>query len=89
MASIVIYDVPEKHRELKQAMFKLGYNEKNSGENCKVIYFPNTTLFHETKSPAQARDDVKTVCKNLKIELERCIATIWDSWAVICGEHFK
>ena len=89
MASIVTYDIPEKHREFKQAMFRLGYKEKIAGESCNVIFFPNTTLYHENKSPAQARDDVKAMCKNLDVELERCIATIWENWAVVCGEPFS
>lgn len=89
MASIVTYDVPEKHVELKKAMFKLGYKEEIAGNTCEVIYFPNTTLYHESKNPKQAKMDVQTTCIQLNVDLERCVATIWDDWSVICGEPYK
>ena len=88
MAVIVTYDIDSKHTEFKQAMFKLGYKAQIPGTNCKIIYFPNTTLYHETKTALQAREDAQSIAKSLKIELERCIATVWDNWAAICGEPF-
>lgn len=90
MASIVTYDVPKEHVKLKKAMFELGYLEKISGTSCSIIYFPNTTLYHQSKTPEQAVEDVKQVSKKLGIELERCVATNWGpSYCAICGEPFK
>jgi len=90
MASIVTYDIPEKHRELKKILFELGYKDQIPGEKCKIIFFPNTTLYHPSKTPEQLREDVQAVCKRLSIHLERCIATPWGpAWAAICGEDFK
>jgi hypothetical protein len=88
MPSIVTYDVPKKHVELKQALFAMGYKDKIKGNKCSIIYFPNTTLYHDSKTPDQARKDVQQVCNNLSLELERCIATKWEDWSVICGEPF-
>jgi hypothetical protein len=88
MASIVTYDIPSKHAEVKKALFKRGYKDQISGESCEVIYFPNTTVYHSGKTPIQARDDVKIICKNLSVNLERCVATIWSEWAAKCGEPF-
>lgn len=90
MAIIITYDIPSKHVEFKKEMFQLGYKDQIPGTtNCKIIYFPNTTLYHATKEADTARDEAKSVCKKLNIELERCVATTWKDWAAVCGEPFK
>lgn len=89
MESIITYDISDKHTEFKNEMKLLGYQDKIKGEeNCKWIYLPNTTLYHPIKTPVEARTDAKKIKNDLKIELERCIATIWDNWAAVCGEPF-
>ena len=89
MASIITYDIPSKHVDFKEMMYQLGYKDQIPGTNCKVIYFPNTTLYHATKNATTARDEAISAAKNLKVALERCIATEWVNWSAICGEPFK
>lgn len=89
MAIIITYDIPSKHREFKEKMFSLGYRDSIPGTTCKTIYFPNTTLYHPSKSAETARDEALAIAKNLNTVLERCVSTIWDAWAVVCGEPFK
>ena len=89
MATIVTYDIPVQHWEFKKMMIQLGYKDQIAGTSCKVIYFPNTTLYHPNKSAATARDDAKDIAKRLGINLERCVASKWEGWAAICGEPFK
>jgi len=89
MATIVTYDVPTKHVELKKTLFQLGYKDQIPDSTCKIIYLPNTTLYHETKTSEQVRNDVKNACTVLHIELERCIATAWTNWAAMCGKPFN
>lgn len=89
MAIIITYDIPSKHVEFKKAMFLLGYKDQIPGTSCKVIYFPNTTLYHPSKSAAVSLEEAKSVCKRLNIKLERCVATIWNDRAAICGEPFS
>lgn len=89
MASIVTYDIPSKHADFKKSMFQLGYKDQIAGTNCSVIYFPNTTLYHSTKSAETARDEAQNVAKRLAVNLERCIATEWENWAAICGEPYR
>jgi hypothetical protein len=60
MASIISYDVLEKHIEVRRALLDLGYN---------------TTLYHPKKTPEEAAIDVQNICEKLAIQLERCIAT--------------
>jgi hypothetical protein len=60
MASIVTYDVWEKHIELRKALLDLGYS---------------STLYHATKSPEEAIIDVENICKALQIGLAQCVAT--------------
>lgn len=90
MASVVTYDIPSKHADFKKLMFQLSYKDQIPGTNGRVIYFPNTTLYHANKSAEVARDDAKGVANQLGVTLERCIATQWGpNWAAIIGEPFK
>ncbi|MFP9114654.1 hypothetical protein ACLI1A_11985 [Flavobacterium sp. RHBU_3] len=90
MAIIITYDIPSKHREFKEKMFELGYKDRIPGvKNCKTIYFPNTTLYHASKSAETARNDAQAITRALGISLERCVSTIWDDWSAVCGEPFK
>lgn len=91
MAIIITYDIPSEHVAFKKAMFALGYKDRIAGTNCTTIYFPNTTLYHATKSAKSAKDDAEVTCTALKVNLERCVATQWgpDDWYAICGEPFK
>ena len=89
MATIVTYDIPSKHGEFKALMLELGYKDQISGLNCKVIYFPNTTLYHPTRNADTARDEAKNIALRLGVNLERCVATKWENWAAICGASFK
>lgn len=94
MATIITYDVPSKHSELKRALFKVGYKDEipDTSGNCNngIIYCPNTTLYHSSKTPSEVRDELKYECEKLEIKLERCLATSWEpSWAAVCGEPFK
>ena len=90
MEIIITYDIPEKHVEFKKAMFKMGYKDQIPGKVCKVIYFPNTTLYHPDKQPVTAYNEAESVCRTLGIELERCVSTpLGPAWYVSCGKPFK
>lgn len=89
MAVIITYDIPSKHVEFKKAMFQLGYKDQIPNNQCTTIYFPNTTLYHATKDAVAARDEAQRVCISLGVKLERCISTVWENWAALCGEPFK
>lgn len=93
MAIIATYDVPSKHVELKKALFAKGYasiilHRDSATSPVKQIYLPNTTVYHASKTAEEALDEIKAVCKALNIELERCVATMWQGWAAIYGEPF-
>ena len=68
MASIVTYDVLERHIELRQALLDLGYS---------------TTLYHATKTPEEVAVDVQNICEKLQIHLAQCVATNLIKWCVI------
>jgi len=90
MATVLTYDIPTKHVEFKKLMFQLGYKDQITEATCKVIYFPNTVLYHPIKSAETARDEALSIAKKLNVNLERCIATQWGpNWAALCGEPFK
>ena len=89
MAIIITYDIPSKHGEFKKKMFELEYKDSIQGTVCKTIYFPNTTLYHASKSAETATKEAQAIAKELGISLERCVSTIWVDWSAACGEPFK
>lgn len=90
MAIIISYDVDAKHVELKKLLLEMGYQDRLTGYGCKetggLWYFPNTTFYHQTKSTAQARDDVRSLCQQLRISLLRCVASTWGDPNGDCGQ---
>ena len=89
MTTIITYDIPSKHGEFKELMFKLGYKDQIVWTNSRAIFLPNTTLYHATKNAETARDEAKSTANSLGVVLERCIATEWTNWSAIWGEPFK
>jgi len=72
---LISYDVSAKNPEVKTALKALGYHEtfKNS-EDPKTYSLPDTTLWHPKKSSDQAMADMKKVCADLKVTLEKAVA---------------
>lgn len=80
MATIITYDLANKHTEVKEAMYGLGYSYRFAHEG-KWIVLPNTTLYHATKTPATARDELRAICSRMGATLERAFATEMHNWA--------
>lgn len=80
MATIITYDLANKHTEVKEAMYGLGYSFRFAHDG-KWIVLPNTTLYHPTKTPVTARDEIMAVCKRLGATFERAFATEANNWA--------
>lgn len=70
---LISYDVSAKNPEVKAALLKLNYYEafNQDGKNYNL---PNTTLFHQNKSSDQAMVDMKKVCRDLNVTLEKAVA---------------
>lgn len=89
MAIIITYDIPDRHVEFKNQMLQNNYKDRIRGTDCETIYFPNTTLYHVTKTPIEARDEAKGICRRLNIRLIRCVITPWGPNPTgVCGEPF-
>lgn len=72
---LISYDVSAKNPEVKAALIALNYFDSFTlGSSTKVYYLPNTTLWHKTKTSDQAMADMKKVCADLKVTLEKAIA---------------
>jgi len=71
---LISYDIDKLHTQVKTALEDLGYLEKFKNNNdTKTYTLPNTTLWHQQKSSNQAMIDLKMVCTNLKVTLEKAI----------------
>ncbi len=56
-------------------MQKLGYYDHFINPNDpKTYWLPNTTMFHSRKSSDQAMNDLKAICRNLQVKLEKAVA---------------
>lgn len=77
---LISYDVNDKNQEVKAALLALKYYDRFNLGSSKVYMLPNTTLCHETKSSDQAMADMKKVCSNLRVTLERAVAVKADEF---------
>ncbi|GEN75168.1 hypothetical protein [Chryseobacterium hagamense] len=77
---LISYDVDMKHSEVKNAMLTLNYYDgfRQDGESYDL---PNTTLCHQAKSSDQAMADIKKVCSDLKVTLEKAVAVKAEEFA--------
>lgn len=70
---LISYDVSDKNQEVKAALLALNYYDYFT-QNNKNHKLPNTTLFHQAKSSDQAMADMKKVCVDLKVTLEKAVS---------------
>lgn len=78
---LISYDVSDKNPEVKAALKVLGYSDSYTlGTAPKVYYLPNTTLWHKAKSSDQAMADMKRVCAELRVTLEKAVAVKADEF---------
>lgn len=70
---LISYDVNSKHSEVKNALLALNYYDSFT-QNGRNHNLPNTTLWHKEKSSDQAIADVRRVCSNLYVTLEKAVA---------------
>lgn len=78
---LISYDVSAKNPEVKAALQALNYYDNfKLGTAPKVYYLPNTTLWHKSKSSDQAMADMKRVCTELRVTLEKAVAVKADEF---------
>lgn len=78
---LISYDVSAKNPEVKAALQALNYYDYFTiAGSTKVYYLPNTTLWHKSKSSDQAMADMKKVCSDLRVTLEKAIAVKADEF---------
>ena len=72
---LLSYDVNKLHTLVKEALEKLGYLDYFMNTNDPKIYqLPNTTMWYPSKSSDQAMNDIKSVCRNVQVTLEKAVA---------------
>jgi len=71
---LISYDINKSHSSVKTALENLGYHDnfKNS-DDPKTYLLPNTTMWHPKKSSNQAMSDLKLVCRDLQVTLEKAV----------------
>jgi hypothetical protein len=72
---LLSYDVSDEWNEVRISLIELGYSTLAQGET-KTYELPNTTLTHQSKSVKEAIKDLKRICENLNIHLQKAIAVL-------------
>lgn len=80
---LISYDVNHSHSQVKAEMEKLDYYDNWKINNGPTHQMPNTTLWHKTKSSDMAIHDLKIVCRNLNVTLEKAVAVLAKEFAGI------
>lgn len=71
---LISYDINKSHTQVKTALENLGYFDNfQITNNPKTYHLPNTTMWHPKKSSDQAMNDLKGVCTNLQVTLEKAV----------------
>lgn len=72
---MITYDVNKLHSDVKNSMESIGYYSYFTlNGSSKIYYMPNTSLWHKAKSSEQALNDLKSICSNLGVNLEKAVA---------------
>lgn len=74
---LISYDVSDKNPEVKAALQALNYSDSFT---LGIYNLPNTTLTHKAKSSDQAMADMKRVCAELRVTLEKAVAVKADEF---------
>jgi hypothetical protein len=86
MHVLITYDVSDKHSEIIKAMRAKGY--ANTWSSDKVPYnLPESTLWNNDKTVAEAVKDLQDIVSELDVELKRCMAVPANPWAGITGDR--
>jgi len=77
---VLCYDINSKHNQVKDSLKELGYSDRWKKISTNVTYdMPNTTVWHPTKTVSQATADIRRVCNNLGVVLERSFSALTGS----------
>ena len=84
MKVLISYDINAKNPEVEAALLALNYyNRFTLGTASKVYHLPNTTLWNKAKSSDQAMSDMKKVCAELKVTLEKAVTVKADEFVCL------
>jgi len=87
---MISYDVNGKQDEVKEGLKKIGYRDNFVFENqTNTNYLPATTLVKWNTDVLSVKNEMLSVCSNLKVKLERFVATKFDVVSAIQGEPYK
>lgn len=87
MNVILNYDLSGANGPVKTILLNNGYS-KSFIYNGNIINLPETTLFHISKTPAQAIADIQEAARQHSVRVTRAIATEREgtAWQAIFGD---
>ena len=78
---VISYDINRLHTEVKERMISVGYFDNWHYNNEKSNEMPNTTLWHKQKSSDTAINDLRSICHQLNVNLEKAVAVLASEFA--------
>jgi hypothetical protein len=92
MQVLLTFDINDKHDEVKDELFKLGYKETIKGDQG-ISNLPNTTVYIESEEEDFSSEDVINhildITSSLNIHIVRAVAVEFEIWSGILGESFS
>lgn len=87
---LISYDVNGKQDEVKEELKKLNYMDRFRIDNQATLYYlPETTLWKSDTDTPTAKAEMVKVCDQLKVNLERFVATEFSKVSAIQGKSYK
>ena len=81
---LISYDVNKSHTQVKTELENRGYlNYFTYKNDTNVYYLPNTTLWHPKITSSQAMIDLKNICRNLGVKLEKGVSVKADEFVEV------
>ena len=93
MNVMICFEVSEKQEQVRNELVKKGYmsNWKVKRGNDETTYhLPSNSLWQkgEHASPAKAKEDLKKIAKQLKVEVVRAVAIVVSKWDAVTGTSY-
>ncbi len=84
---LISYDISSKHDDVKDAMYKLGYQDYMYQSNAR-FNLPESTLYHSSKYSKTVYDDFQKVINDINANLEQNEKITVDNIVAVKADDF-
>lgn len=74
--ALITFEVASNQQEVREAMKSMGYQDNWKYPEGDIHYLPDNTLCHTEKSSDDADEDLKHICGEMGVKIDRLIVVI-------------